>query len=70
MDDLEQWGWDATWAGRFTDHAGEGCVPGRVTIEHRGLYNYQGPHGEGVAQVSGRLRHQASRRADFPTVGD
>jgi len=45
-------------------------VPGRISVEHRGLYHFHGPNGEGVAQVSGRLRHLASGRADFPAVGD
>jgi ribosome biogenesis GTPase len=45
-------------------------VPGRISVEHRGLYHFHGPNGEGVAQVSGRLRHLALGRADFPTVGD
>src|SRR5947209_20544311 len=70
MDRLEPWGWDATWAGRFTAHAPDGCVPGRVSVEHRGLYHFHGPAGEGVAQVSGKLRHRALGRADFPAVGD
>jgi ribosome biogenesis GTPase len=70
MDELERWGWDQTWAGSFTAHAGDGCAPGRVSVEHRGLYHFQGPHGEGAAQVSGRLRHRACGRADFPAVGD
>jgi ribosome biogenesis GTPase len=70
MEALEPWGWDATWAGRFAAHAGGGCVPGRVAAEHRELYQCHGPHGEGPAQVSGRLRHRASGRADFPAVGD
>jgi ribosome biogenesis GTPase / thiamine phosphate phosphatase len=70
MGDLDRWGWDATRAGHFADHAEAGCVPGRVTVEHRGLYHYHGPTGDGVAQVSGRLRHLAVGRADFPAVGD
>src|SRR5262245_36909553 len=70
MDLLERWGWDATWAERFTPHAHDGCVPGRVSVEHRGQYQFYGPQGEGVAQVSGRLRHLAAGRADFPAVGD
>lgn len=45
-------------------------MPGRISVEHRGLYHFHGPNGEGVAQVSGRLRHLASGRADFPAVGD
>jgi ribosome biogenesis GTPase len=69
MEALERWGWDATWAARLAAHGGD-CVPGRVSVEHRGLYHFHGPHGEGTAQVSGRLRHRASGRADFPAVGD
>src|SRR5262245_17761397 len=70
MDMLERCGWDETWAQRFTPHAQDGCVPGRVSVEHRGLYQFYGPRGEGVAQVSGRFRHLASGRAEFPAVGD
>jgi ribosome biogenesis GTPase len=70
MDMLGPWGWDATWTERFSVHARDGCVPGRITIEHKGLYHFHGPQGEGVGQVSGRLRHLASGRADFPAVGD
>jgi ribosome biogenesis GTPase len=70
LEALKRWGWNDDWAGRFTNHAEAGCVPGRVSVEHRGLYHYNGPHGEGVAAVSGRLRHLAVGRADFPAVGD
>lgn len=70
MEALERWGWDATWDERFADHAALGCVPGRIGAEHRGLYHYHGPGGEGTASVSGRLRHQALGRVDFPAVGD
>lgn len=70
MEALVQFGWDATWAEHFTSLAAEDCVPGRVSVEHRGLYHYYGSQGEGVAQISGRLRHLACGRADFPAVGD
>src|SRR5262245_27823922 len=70
MDALTRWGWNGDWAGRFAHHAQAGWLPGRVCVEHRGLYHYHGPHGEGVASVSGRLRHLAVGRADFPAVGD
>ncbi len=70
MEALKPWGWNEDWSARFTQHAEAGRFPGRVSIEHRGLYHYHGPHGEGVASVSGRLRHLAVGRADFPAVGD
>ncbi|MGL4555032.1 MAG: GTPase RsgA, partial [Gemmataceae bacterium] len=70
MQALERWGWDAAWAERFARHGGGGGVPGRVSAEHRGQYHFHGPDGEGVAQVSGRFRHHACGRSDFPAVGD
>ncbi len=70
METLQRWGWNEDWSGRFRHHAEAGCLPGRISVEHRGLYHYHGPHGEGVASVSGRLRHLAVGRADFPGVGD
>lgn len=70
MEGLECWGWNETWQGRFAAFAEAGCAPGRISVEHRGLYHFHGLHGEGVAQVRGRLRHLAGGRADFPAVGD
>jgi ribosome biogenesis GTPase / thiamine phosphate phosphatase len=67
---LEQLGWNETWAHRFLPYAADGYFPGRISVEHKGLYHFQGERGEGTAQVSGRLRHEALGRADFPAVGD
>jgi ribosome biogenesis GTPase len=41
----------------------------RVVEEQRGLYRVAGDV-EGWAEVSGRFRHEATRSADFPAVGD
>jgi ribosome biogenesis GTPase len=68
LHELNRWGWNANWAARFTHH--DSCVPGRISVEHRGLYHYLGSPGEGIACVSGKLRHHALSRADFPAVGD
>src|SRR5262249_53706194 len=46
------------------------AFPGRVCAEHKELYRFYAERGEGRASVSGRLRHEASDRADFPAVGD
>lgn len=74
---LEQLGWNETWAHRFLPYVADGYFPGRISVEHKGLYHFYGePHHfhnqlrEGTAQVSGRLRHEALGRADFPAVGD
>jgi ribosome biogenesis GTPase len=41
----------------------------RIVEQHRGLYSVDGEF-EGLAEVSGRLRHEAAAAADFPVVGD
>lgn len=67
---LEQYGWSDRFAAAFADYAGEGRVPGRVVLEHTHIYRVGTAEGELLARVSGRLRHRAESRPDFPAVGD
>jgi ribosome biogenesis GTPase len=67
---LESLGWSPYFAQAFVPHEAEGLVPGRVTREHRGLFRVQAEAGEYVAELAGRLRHEARGRADLPAVGD
>jgi ribosome biogenesis GTPase len=67
---LDSFGWSASWADVYAAHAPPECRPGRVAVEHRGLYELLTEDGEASAPVSGRLRHEARGRADFPAVGD
>jgi ribosome biogenesis GTPase len=48
----------------------EGLEPARVAVEHQHLYDLYTRHGELLAQVSGRFRHRAPSRLDFPVAGD
>jgi ribosome biogenesis GTPase / thiamine phosphate phosphatase len=68
--DLTALGWTPTLADAFAAHAAEGLVPARVALEHTHVYRVFTESGEWLARVSGRLRHQALKRADFPAVGD
>ncbi len=68
--DLTRLGWDAAFAEAFAPHAAEGLVAGRIVLEHTHIYRVATADGEVLGRVSGRLRHDASSRADFPTVGD
>jgi ribosome biogenesis GTPase len=70
LDSLATLGWTDFWADHFARHDEDGCFPGRICAEHRGLYRYCSDRGEGSAHVSGRFRHGAGERADFPAVGD
>ena len=70
MDTLESLGWGPAWAMKFEPFADVGLCPGRVFAEQREIYHIHSQHGEALARVSGRLRHEARQRAEFPAVGD
>jgi ribosome biogenesis GTPase len=68
--DLTQLGWNARLDAAFAAHAAERLVPGRVVLEHTHIYRVMTAEEELLARVSGRLRHRAFARVDFPAVGD
>ncbi|MET1250292.1 ribosome small subunit-dependent GTPase A [Sporolactobacillus sp. STCC-11] len=43
---------------------------GRVISEYKGQYKLITERGEYLAEVAGKMRHQADTREDFPAVGD
>lgn len=67
---LDELGWSAHFAAAFEPHRAAGLEPARVSLEHTHIYRVLAPGGERLARVSGRLRHGAAARADFPAVGD
>jgi ribosome biogenesis GTPase len=67
---LEQLGWNAAWAARFVEHERAGYVAGRISAEHRELYEFYCDGSSGSAAIGGKLRHEAAGRADLPAVGD
>jgi len=68
--DLTALGWNERIAEAFSVHAAEGFVPARIALEHTHIYRVFTESGEWLARISGRLRHSAETRADFPAVGD
>ncbi len=68
--DLADLGWNARLDDAFAAHRASGLFAGRVVLEHTHIYRVATMEGEVLARVSGRLRHEARSRADFPTVGD
>ncbi len=68
--DLTALGWTPRLAEAFAPYAAEGMVPARVALEHTHIYRIFAETGERLARVSGRLRHNAAHRVDFPAVGD
>lgn len=70
MDPLVPYGWNDRLAEVLAEHAAAGRVPARVVLEHTHIYRVVTAEGECLARVSGRLRHHAQRRSEFPAVGD
>jgi ribosome biogenesis GTPase len=68
--DLTALGWTPRLAEAFAPFAAEGLEPARVALEHTHIYRVFAAPGEYLARVSGRLRHHAEQRIDFPAVGD
>ena len=69
MPSLVDLGWTDRLAVALARQA-EGLVPARVSLEHTHIYRVITDSGEWLARVSGRLRHEAASRAEFPAVGD
>ncbi|MBD2775088.1 ribosome small subunit-dependent GTPase A [Iningainema tapete] len=67
---LQSLGWSDFFASSFEPYRQQGFTVGRVAIEHRNTYILYSKQGEVSAEVSGKLRHQARERQDFPAVGD
>ena len=67
MPDLATLGWDPRWKTAFEPYVG--MTPGRVAVQHRGAYDVMAAEGDVRAQVSPRLRREASV-AELPVVGD
>ena len=67
---LEHYGWDESWESVYRTQAKPGLEPARVIAAHTHIYMLFTRDGEKLARVSGRYRHLASERHEFPTVGD
>jgi ribosome biogenesis GTPase / thiamine phosphate phosphatase len=68
--DLTTFGWSEFFDANFKAYAGEGFTAGRVALEHKNLFRVYTQYGEVFAEISGKLRHEATSRKDLPAVGD
>ena len=68
--DLTTFGWDEFFEANFKTYAGSGYTSGRVALEHKNLFRLYTQHGEVLAEISGKLRHETVSRRDLPAVGD
>jgi ribosome biogenesis GTPase / thiamine phosphate phosphatase len=70
MSSLIELGWDEVWAAEFAALAHDGDTPARVSLEHNHVFRVLSPAGEHLAELSGRIRHEAANRSEMPAVGD
>ena len=57
---LKSYGWSDKLQAQFQIHTDRGLVPGRVTVQQRGLYRLATPDGDLSAELSGKLAHEGS----------
>lgn len=67
---LKAFGWNDFHSGHFEPYAKQGFQPARVVAEYTHLYRLVAESGECLGAVTGKLRHEAAGREDFPAVGD
>ncbi|MGA4721605.1 ribosome small subunit-dependent GTPase A [Fictibacillus nanhaiensis] len=67
---LKSLGWNQTFEESFKTYENQDLVPGRISVEHKGLYSVLTEHGELLGEITGKIRFHATGRHDFPAVGD
>lgn len=68
--DLTTFGWGEFFKANFKSYADNGYTSGRVALEHKNFFRVYTQYGEMLAEISGKLRHEAVNRRDLPAVGD
>jgi ribosome biogenesis GTPase len=67
---LDELGWNRFFEEQFEQYKNQSYAPARIAREHKNLYLSYCELGELDAEVSGKFRHSAHSRGDFPSVGD
>ena len=68
--DLNELGWNQSFAQDLQTLHQESLVPARVLRADRQRYQVRGAAGQWTAVVTGRFAHQAQGPSDFPAIGD
>jgi ribosome biogenesis GTPase / thiamine phosphate phosphatase len=67
---LPELGWSQREQALFEPHRAEGLLPGRVAVAYGPTFRVYLDGQETLADVPGRMRHEARSRRDLPAVGD
>ncbi len=67
---LNDLGWNDQFSREFEEYQSQGFAAARVAREQKERYLLFTESGELTAEITGRLRHLATTREDYPAVGD
>jgi ribosome biogenesis GTPase len=67
---LKSLGYNQTFEEALKQIGNETLVPGRISIEHKGMYRVLTEHGDLLGEITGKVRFNAEGRHDYPAVGD
>jgi len=67
---LSAFGWNEFCELHFQPYTASDYASGRVALEHKHFYGLYTERGEVLAEIAGKLRHEAVNRVDLPAVGD
>ena len=67
---LEELGWSPALEAAFREHAEAGLQPARIAVAYGATFRVVGPDRDELADIAGRMRHEATGRRDLPAVGD
>jgi ribosome biogenesis GTPase len=70
FENLSNYGWSELFETNFQSYSVSDYKAGSVVLEYNHLYRVYTEQGELLADVAGKLRHEAVSRADLPVVGD
>jgi ribosome biogenesis GTPase / thiamine phosphate phosphatase len=68
--DLIDLGWNSFFEKEFEQYKNNGFAAARIAQQHRRNYIALSEKGEFLTEVSGKFRHEANTRGQFPAVGD
>jgi len=68
--ELKKLGWNDYYQALFSKYNNGVFVPGRVSIEHKNMYQVLTEAGEFLAEITGKFKFKAENRVDYPAVGD
>ncbi len=67
---LQELGWNSSFSEHFDSLEMPGTVPARVISERRNSYQVYSQYGELSAEMSGKMRYQATTEDEYPGIGD